>query len=64
MEAATQSIAFGKASNATIFIAPQAGDNLGVGIEARSILEARLSTAGMQGGRQPTRRHQSAHGGS
>ncbi|CCQ34923.1 hypothetical protein HTIA_p2821 (plasmid) [Halorhabdus tiamatea SARL4B] len=39
MDAATQSIAFAQASNATIFIAPQVGDNLGVGIEIGSVLE-------------------------
>jgi hypothetical protein len=49
MDAATQSIAFAQASNATIFIAPQVGDNLGVGIEIGSVLQNLLSTAGMQG---------------
>jgi hypothetical protein len=49
MDAATQSIAFAQASNATIFIAPQVGDNLGVGIEIGSVLEDLLSTAGMRG---------------
>jgi len=49
MDAATQSIAFAQASNATIFIAPQVGDNLGVGIEIGSVLEDLLSTAGTQG---------------
>jgi hypothetical protein len=49
MDAATQSIAFAQASNATIFIAPQVGNNLGVGIEIGSVLEDMLSTAGMQG---------------
>jgi hypothetical protein len=49
MDAATQSIAFAQASNATISIAPQVGDNLGVGIEIGSVLEDILSTAGMQG---------------
>jgi len=49
MDAATQSIAFAKESNATIFIAPQVGDNLGVGIEIGSVFEDLLSTAGMQG---------------
>ena len=49
MDAATQSIAFAQASNATIFIAPQVGDNLGVGIEIGSVLEDILSTAGMEG---------------
>ena len=49
IDAATQSIAFAQASNATIFIAPQVGDNLGVGIEIGSVLEDLLSTAGMRG---------------
>ncbi|WP_331232344.1 DUF7509 family protein [Natronorarus salvus] len=49
MDAATQSIAFAQASNATVFIAPQVGDNLGVGIEIGSVLEDMLSTTGMQG---------------
>jgi hypothetical protein len=49
MDAATQSIAFAQASNATIFVAPQVGDNLGVGIEIGSVLEDILSTEGMQG---------------
>jgi hypothetical protein len=49
MDAATQSIAFAQASNATIFIAPQVGDNLGVGIEIGSVLEDLLSSDGMQG---------------
>jgi len=49
MDAATQSIAFAQASTATVFIVPQVGDNLGVGIEIGSVLEDLLSTAGMQG---------------
>ena len=49
MDAATQSIAFAQASNTTIFIAPQVGDNLGVGIEIGSVLEDFLSIDGMQG---------------
>jgi hypothetical protein len=49
MDAATQSIAFAQASNATIFIAPQVGDNLGVGIEIGSVLEDLLSTDNMHG---------------
>jgi len=49
MDAATQSIAFAQASNATVFVAPQVGDNLGVGIEIGSVLEDLLSTAEMQG---------------
>ena len=49
MDAATQSIAFAQASNAIVFIAPQVGDNLGVGIEIGSVLEDLLSTDGMNG---------------
>ena len=49
MDAATQSIAFAQASNTTIFIAPQVGDNLGVGIEIGSVLEDLLPTDEMQG---------------
>ncbi|QSG05084.1 DUF7509 family protein [Halapricum desulfuricans] len=48
MDAATQSIAFARASNAVVFVAPQVGDNLGVGIEIGSVLEDLMSTAGMQ----------------
>lgn len=39
MDAATQSIEFAKASNAIAFVAPAVGKNLGVGIEAGSVLE-------------------------
>jgi hypothetical protein len=49
MNAATQSIAFAQASNATVFIAPQVGDNLGVGIEIGGVLEDLMSTEEMQG---------------
>lgn len=49
MDAATQSIAFAHASNAVIFLAPQVGDNLGVGIEIGSVLEDMMSTDGMHG---------------
>ena len=49
MDVATQSIAFARASNATIFIAPQVGDNLGVGIEIGSVLEDLFSTGDMEG---------------
>ncbi|MFC6837823.1 DUF7509 family protein [Halomarina ordinaria] len=49
MDAATQSIAFTRASNVTVFVAPQVGDNLGVGIEIGSVLEDVLSSGGMQG---------------
>lgn len=49
MDAATQSIAFARASNATIFVAPQVGDNLGVGIEIGSVLADLLSSDDLQG---------------
>ena len=49
MDAATQSIAFARASNAIVFVAPQVGDNLGVGIEIGSVLEDVLATDGMEG---------------
>ncbi|KAB1196440.1 MULTISPECIES: hypothetical protein [Haloferax] len=42
VDAATQSIAFAQASNATVFVLPFLGHNFGVGEEAGSILE-RLS---------------------
>lgn len=40
MDAATQSVEFALASNAVVYIVPQIGDNLGVGIEVGSVLEA------------------------
>lgn len=40
LDAATQSIEFALASNAVIYVIPQIGDNLGVGIEVGSVLEA------------------------
>jgi len=49
MDAAIQSIAVAQSSNATIFIAPRVGDNLGVGIEIGSVLQNLLSSAGIQG---------------
>lgn len=39
MDAATQSVEFARASNVVAFVAPHGGQNLGVGIEAGSILE-------------------------
>lgn len=39
MDAATQSIEYTKAADATIFVAPAMGDNLGVGIETGSVCE-------------------------
>jgi hypothetical protein len=41
LNAATQSIEFARASNAVVFIVPQLGDNLGVGMEIGSVLEDR-----------------------
>lgn len=40
MDAATQSVEFATASNAIVYVVPQIGDNLGVGIEVGSVLEA------------------------
>ncbi|WP_255170377.1 DUF7509 family protein [Natrononativus amylolyticus] len=39
VDAATQSIAFARASNAVVFVLPFDGDNLGVGVEVGSVLE-------------------------
>ncbi|WP_254808357.1 DUF7509 family protein [Natronosalvus amylolyticus] len=39
LDAAAQSIAFARASNAVIYVVPAMGDNLGVGIEVGSVLE-------------------------
>lgn len=39
MDAASQSIAFARASNATLFVVPATGDKLGVGMEVGSVLE-------------------------
>lgn len=39
MDAASQSIAFARASNATLFVVPAMGDKLGVGMEVGSVLE-------------------------
>jgi len=49
MDAATQSIAFARASNAVVFVAPRVGDNLGVGIEIGSVLEDLIANGGMEG---------------
>jgi hypothetical protein len=40
LDAATQSVEFALASNAVVYVVPKLGDNLGVGIEAGSVLEA------------------------
>lgn len=40
MDAASQSIEFARASNAVVYVVPAVGDNLGVGIEVGSVLEA------------------------
>ncbi|WP_254280119.1 DUF7509 family protein [Haloarcula marina] len=39
MDAASQSIQFARASNATLFVVPGLGDKLGVGMEVGSVLE-------------------------
>lgn len=43
MDAGTQSIEFARASNATLFLVPREGKNLGVGIETGAVLEDRMS---------------------
>ncbi|WP_394740575.1 DUF7509 family protein [Natronococcus roseus] len=40
LDAASQSIAFAEASNAVVYVVPAVDDNLGVGIEVGSVLEA------------------------
>jgi hypothetical protein len=55
MDAATQSIEFALASNAVIYIVPRIGDNLGVGIETGSVLEAIFRE---HDDRMPTTAHQ------
>ena len=40
MDAGTQSVEFAFASNAVVYVVPKVGDNLGVGIETGSVLEA------------------------
>lgn len=40
MDAGTQSVEFALASNAVVYVVPKLGDNLGVGIEVGSVLEA------------------------
>lgn len=39
-DAATQSVQFALASNVVVYVVPGVGDNLGVGIEVGSVLEA------------------------
>jgi hypothetical protein len=46
VDAATQSIAFAQASNATVFVLPFFGHNFGVGEEAGSVLERLSETHG------------------
>ncbi|MDL5363155.1 hypothetical protein [Halalkalicoccus sp. NIPERK01] len=55
MDAATQSIEFALASNAVVYIVPRIGDNLGVGIETGSVLEAIFR---QRDERTPTTAHQ------
>ena len=40
MDAGSRSIEFALASNAIVYVIPKIGDNLGVGIEVGSVLEA------------------------
>jgi hypothetical protein len=40
VDAGTQSVEFALASNAVVYVVPKLGDNLGVGIETGSVLEA------------------------
>lgn len=40
MDAATQSIEFALSSNAVVYVVPRLGENLGVGIEVGSVMEA------------------------
>lgn len=59
LDAATQSIEFAIASNAVIYIIPQLGDNLGVGIEVGSVLEALYRERDLTDGRTvPTGHHE------
>ncbi|MFC6756036.1 hypothetical protein ACFQER_04095 [Halomicroarcula sp. GCM10025894] len=48
MDAASQSIAFARASNATLFVVPAMGDKLGVGMEVGSVLKTwtRMAASG------------------
>ena len=55
MDAATQSIEFTLASNAVVYVVPRIGDNLGVGIETGSVLEAIFQEADDQS--SPTRHY-------
>jgi hypothetical protein len=48
MDAATQSIEFARASNVVGFVAPEVGDNLGVGIEIGSVLEDLLGDSDLR----------------
>ena len=56
MDAATQSIEFALASNVVVYIVPRIGDNLGVGIETGSVLEAIFQEADNQS--SPTCHHE------
>lgn len=57
MDAGTQSIEFALASNAIIYVVPKVGDNLGVGIEAGSVLEALFRERETNDVRTSTSRH-------
>ena len=57
MDAGTQSIEFALASNAIIYVVPKIGDNLGVGIETGSVLEALFRERETNDGRTSTSSH-------
>lgn len=57
MDAGTQSIEFALASNAIVYVVPKIGDNLGVGIEVGSVLEALFRERAKRGTQTPTGSH-------
>jgi hypothetical protein len=58
MDAATQSVEFAFASNAVVYIVPKVGDNLGVGIETGSVLEALFRERERSGEERTTDHHE------
>ena len=57
MDAGTQSIEFALASNAIVYVVPKIGDNLGVGIEVGSVLEALFRERATDASRAATSSH-------
>lgn len=57
LDAGTQSIEFALASNAVIYVIPEIGANLGVGIEAGSVLEALFRERGTTDDRSAVASH-------